>query len=375
MAIGDEEREIIDLVDWADLYARNDDSDAIIADLAFRGRWTAIASPAKAGKSTAILALAVEAAREGAIVLYLDAEMGRTDVLDRVEDWMHLKPDDLANLHYSDLPPKLDTVEGATRLWHTVETVNPDLVIIDSLNGVVNGAENDDTTWRDMYEWAIAPLKQRNVAVISADNHGKDRALGPRGSSVKLDKADAVLMLERTDDGCKLTATHRRTASYPTEQAYILANVGEEGPPMTIQRSDGGGGSYPAGTKRIAAILDDLGAPIDISRREASRLLKDHGETPGRSQVLGQMLKWRREQVERQVESQLGGSQITGTSGNHGNHPFGEVVPDPGNQCPSTRGSRPGTYLGTGLPEEPPEDSSNAGTTGEPPEAHKDPFA
>lgn len=298
MAIGEPEQPpILELVDWHDLYNRtDDDGDAVIEGLAFRGRWTAIASPAKAGKSTVLLALAVAAAKAGFVVLYIDAEMGRGDVLDRVEEWMNLKPVDLEQLHYTDLPPKLDTVQGSQILGNTVAKVNPDLVIFDGLNGVVNGAENDDTTWRDMYEWAIAPLKQRQVAIVSADNLGKSRELGPRGSSVKLDKADAVIRLERTETGVTLTATHRRTAAYPAEQEYTVSDASEVGPPMKVVRN--GGGGAPAGTNRVIALLDDLGAPIDISRRAARRLLQDHGhEAPG-NDVFGPILKWRRQHAD-----------------------------------------------------------------------------
>lgn len=74
MAIGDEPERTVEFVDWHDLYNRADnDDDAVIDGLAYRGRWTAIASPAKAGKSTIILALAVEAGRRGMTVVVLDA--------------------------------------------------------------------------------------------------------------------------------------------------------------------------------------------------------------------------------------------------------------------------------------------------------------
>lgn len=293
MAIGDEQPEIIDIVNWDDLYARNDGDESVIPGIAFRGRWTAIASPAKAGKSTVILGLAVAAAKAGLIVLYLDAEMGRGDVLDRVEEWMQLKPADLANLHYSDLPPKLDTVQGASVLGHTVEAVKPDLVVIDGLNGVVNGAENDDTTWRDMYEWAIAPLKALSIAIVSADNSGKDKTLGPRGSSVKLDKADAIIMLERTDNGVKLTATHRRTAAYPHEQTLFVTHASEEGPPMSVRHVEG---DYPEGTSELAKTLDRIGVSLECGRREARRRLAEAGQTAGNA-LLGATLRYRRERA------------------------------------------------------------------------------
>jgi KaiC/GvpD/RAD55 family RecA-like ATPase len=267
-------RELIEIVNWDDLFNRKDEDEPIIPGIAYRGRWTAIAAAAKAGKSTVILGLVVALAKTGVTVLYLDAEMGRGDILARAEDWMHLQPADLKNLHYSDLPPKLDNVEGSAKLAYTVQAINPDLVVIDGLNGVVDGAENDDTTWRDLYEWAIAPMKALNIAVLSADNMGHE-AKRPRGSSVKLDKADGILTLERTDDGCKLTATHRRTSAYPAEQEYLVRFASEEGPPMTVTLT--GGHGAPEGTAKIVARLDKLGAADDISVRAAARLIRESG--------------------------------------------------------------------------------------------------
>lgn len=292
MAIGDEQPDIIEIVDWHKLYSRQDDDEAIIPGIAFRGRWTAIAAAAKAGKSTVLLGLAVSVARANVTVLYLDAEMGRGDILDRVEDWMQLKPEDLANLHYSDLPPHIDTVQGAAKLGHTINAINPDLVIIDGLNGVAAGAENEDTTWRDLFDLAIAPMKQQGIAIVSADNLGKDKTLGPRGSSVKLDKADAIIALERTENGCKLTATHRRTAAYPHEQTLIVAYASEDGPPMQVRRVEG---DYPEGTKEVAAKLDRVDAPLECGRRTARRLLQEAGETGGKNETLAAALKYRRE--------------------------------------------------------------------------------
>lgn len=332
MAIG--EQDTIDFVDWHDLYNHTDtDDEAIIDGLAFRGRWTAIASPAKAGKSTVILALAIQAAQQGHEVIYVDAEMGRGDVLERVEDWLNLKPDDLANLHYTDLPPKLDVVQGAMALYHSVEASTAALVIIDGLNGVVNGAENDDTTWRDMFELAIAPLKQRGVAVITADNTGKDKAQGPRGSSVKLDKADAIVILERTDTGVKLSCTHRRTSAFPKEQEYTVTDASEAGPAMTVTRN--GAHSAPEGTNRINAILDRLGAPADVSRRAARKLLVDHEGQAPRNDILSAMLKWRRQQED---PFRASGPVVPGTSGDQRDHPQ-KVVPELGDHSDKTPAS------------------------------------
>jgi hypothetical protein len=274
--------ETIEIVNWHDLYTRDDGDEAIIPQLAYRGRWTAINAPAKAGKSTFLLGVAVTTAQNGCVILYLDAEMGRADVLDRVDDWMHLKPEDLTNIHYTDLPPKLDTETGTQRLRGTIETLNPDLVIIDGLNGVVSGAENDDTPWRYLYEAAIAPMKRLGIGIVTLDNTGHLDKNRPRGHSIKIDKPDVVLNLERTDHGIKLTATHRRTSAYPVEQGYVVSNASEDGPPMTVTPVNDW---TPQGTANIIVLLDRLNAPLDIGARAARRLVRENGGKGGNDAI------------------------------------------------------------------------------------------
>lgn len=369
MAIGEPERPVITILDWHDLYLNVNEDESIIDGLAFRGRWTTIAAGAKAGKSTVLLGLVVDAARRGVVVVYIDAEMGRVDVLERIGDWMQLKPDDLTNIHYTDLPPKVDTVQGATALYNTVVELQPDLVVFDGLNGMVNGAENDDTTWRDLYEWAIAPLKKMNIAVISLDNAGHGERKGPRGSSVKLDKADAVIVLQRTDIGSKLTTTHRRSASYPLEQEYTVTDADETGPPMQVKRVGAGTGA-PAGTKRIVALLDDLSAPIDISRRRARELLKDNGHDAPRNAELGAMLKWRRDQTN---PFQIAGPLVPLVPGTTRDHHL-KVVPNSGDHSDKTPASGvvPDWVLSSGTHlAEPEKDRGPLGPEAE----YEDPFA
>jgi len=294
MAIGDEQPARITILDWDELFAREDGADAIIPNLAFPGRWTSIAAPAKSGKSTVLVGLAYDATKAGHAVVYVDAEMGRTDMLDRVEAWMHLQPHDLKKFYYTDLPPKLDNVQGSAMLLATVEELKPDLVIIDGLNGVVYGAENDDTPWRDLYELSIAPLKALNIAVVTSDNTGHTDKKRPRGSSVKIDKADAILAGERTDAGFRLTCELRRSSAYPPEQEYLVRFASEEGPPMTVTPTTGH--AAPDGTTRAVAKLDELGAPDDITVRAAARLIRESGAGATQA-VVAAAVKLRRNRV------------------------------------------------------------------------------
>jgi hypothetical protein len=289
----------LDLVDWCDLFAGITHEDPIIEGVAYRGRWTAYAAPGKAGKSTYTihLALEVQAGRDPfdgtpqtpIPVIYIDGEMGRVDMHERLDE-LDLTPAHLAGLHYTDLVPKLDTVAGAARLLNAVKELRAGLVIIDGINGCVTGAEKDDTPWRDFYDNTIAPLKRMGVAVITNDNLGKDKTLGPRGSSVKVDKPDAVIQLHRTDNGIKLAATHRRTAAYPLELNLVI--VGTDGnQPIGYRRV---AGSWPAGTAVKAAELDALGIPVNASQRAARQALKDAGIAIGRSETLAAAMRYRR---------------------------------------------------------------------------------
>jgi hypothetical protein len=289
----------LDIVDWTELFAGITHEDPIIEGVAYRGRWTSYVAPGKAGKSTWTinLAVALQAGLEPfdrtpcppINVLYLDAEMGRVDIHERLEDLGHT-PQTLGRLHYTDLVPKLDTVAGASRLHHDIERLHIGLVIIDGVNGAVGGAEKDDVTWRDFYDLTIAPLKRVGIAIVTNDNLGKNVELGPRGSSVKIDKPDAVIQLHRTDDGVKLVATHRRTAAYPADAAYTVHGVDGD-TPITFKRSQF---SWPAGTKAKADELDALGIPPDMSNHAVREALKAAGHTIGKSEVLAAAIRWRR---------------------------------------------------------------------------------
>ena len=235
--------------------------------------------------------------REPIDVVYIDTEMGRTDIEQRLDDCGH-DPKQLERWHACEIPPRLDTPEGGRTVMASVVEHAAGLVIVDGLNGIVSGAEKDDTPWRDLYEYTIRPLKIASVAVVSADNHGKDETLGPRGSSVKLDKADAIIRITRTEGGVTLTATHRRTTDYHEHIDLDVAGL-DGSVPVRYRRH--GGTVWPDGTKRVVALLDELGVPLDMGRPSVRRVLREAAERDGdtehyrvRNDVLGAAMKWRR---------------------------------------------------------------------------------
>ncbi len=299
----------LELIDWSRI---DESDDAIVEGLALPGRWTALVAPAKAGKSELMLNVALHVSeghepfdRHSAapvVVLHVDAEMGRVDLHERIVA-AGFQPCDLTRFHASDMPPRLDTETGGQRLLAAARALGAGLVVIDGINGTVTGAEKDDTTWRAFYLHAIAPLKREGIAVLTADNLGKDETLGPRGSSVKVDKPDAVVQLKRTDNGIKLRTTHRRTSAYPPE--WTLSVVGLDGDEHVSYRRTNT--AWPDGTEALAAKLDDLGVPRTYGRGKVRGALKA-ADVKARDTVISAAIRYRKNPRE-QVREQVGSTQ------------------------------------------------------------------
>ncbi len=267
----------VELIDWSTIH---DHGDEIVEGLVLPGRWAGMVAKAKQGKTTLLMGVSTEIsegrdpfdgnAREPVTVLYVDGEMGRFDLEERLRDLGH-EPIELTRWHATDMPPRLDTIPGGNALVLAAQQLSAQVVVIDGINGTVDGAEKDDTTWRAFFDCTVMPLKRAGVAVLTGDNLGKDESLGPRGSSVKVDKPDAVIRLTRTDNGVKLTTTHRRTSAYPLE--LLLSIDGLDGDrPVSYRRTNS---AWPAGTHEAVAILDELAIPAGHGRGKVRAALDE----------------------------------------------------------------------------------------------------
>lgn len=283
----------LELIDWTTIHDRGE---AIVDGLVIPGRWTAIAAKAKAGKTTLEMFATVEVSEgrdpfdgtrcDPVTVLYVDGEMGRFDLEQRLHELGHPHPDRLRNWHATDLPPRLDTIEGGAVLLDSVRRLGAQVVVIDGINGTVSGAEKDDTVWRAFYDFTVFPLKREGVAVVTGDNLGKDETLGPRGSSVKVDKPDAVIRLARTDDGVKLTTTHRRTSEYASELLLTLTGL-DGSAPIRYRRA---ASAWPAGTMEAVELLDRLAIPTNLGRAKVREAIGQ----PIRNEVLAAAIRYRK---------------------------------------------------------------------------------
>lgn len=289
-------------VDWSAFWKRERVEDQYLVEpLLARGRGHAIYASAKVGKSLLMLEVAAacatgQAALDNAVadpvnVVYLDMEMTEDDVRDRLVDLGYGPDDDLSRLHYYLLPslPPLDTELGGAALEAIVVHRDAQLVVIDTMARVIDGEENSADTYKSFYRYTGSRLKRRGITYARLDHAGKDLEKGQRGSSAKVDDVDIVWRITSTDEGVRLKATHRRIKTVPE---YV--NLRRSSDPL---RHIITGGSYPQGTRELAARLDALNVPLEATRAEAREALRAAGMSAA-NDVLSPTLRYRRENVD-----------------------------------------------------------------------------
>lgn len=148
------------------------------------------------GKSLITLEWALQLAREGRSVLYIDQENSVRDTVTRLRAFRCTpgELDGLALYSFANLPP-LDTDEGGAHLVSLAEANEADLIILDTISRMVEGSENDASTYSQLYRFSMAPLKQHGRSVLRLDHSGKDEGRGQRGSSAKASDLDCLFRI------------------------------------------------------------------------------------------------------------------------------------------------------------------------------------
>lgn len=289
------------LVDWQKFWAGDHaDEDWLAWPLAPRGRAIALYAPAKAGKSSVVLAMAAALATgrpifgrwpcEPTSVLYLDYEMTEADLQERLVDLGYSADDDMSNLHYALLPSlaPMDAQprEGAHAVLGLAEHLDAQLIVIDTFGRAVTGKESEADTVRSFYQYVGLALKAAGRTVLRLDHAGKDLEKGQRGSSAKADDVDVVWQLYRCEGGVTLKRTHSRISWVP-DIVNLLRRETDSGVTWSVAEQ-----IYPAGTKELAEEMDRLGVPLDASSGEATKALAAAGMRKRRTLILAAQ-RWR----------------------------------------------------------------------------------
>jgi hypothetical protein len=314
-------------IDWQVFAKRDTDAhDWLVENFWPLGRAMALWAGAKEGKSELVLWCAAKlamgehpwtgTAMTPIDVAYFDFEMTEDDLDERLSDF-GFDLDRLDRLHYALLPPihALDTETGGAELLGLVESVNAQAVIIDTFARVVNGEENSADTVKEFYRHTGIRLKQAGIGYLRLDHAGKDRTRQMRGTSAKRDDIDIIWAQRRTTTGVLLDCTGSSRLNWVGPQLAVDRDVDAKTGIVSYSSSVRIG--WPSGTAEKAAELDQVNLPLDAGRPAAVAALKAAGLKPGRLQVLGSALKYRREAaptVPNPVGTVLGNSK-PGTTG------------------------------------------------------------
>jgi hypothetical protein len=212
-------------LDWTELLSGElPDPEWLVEPLLEEGHQIAIYSQPKTGKSLLMLDVVAglaagkpvlgNPAREPISIVYVDQENGRRDIREHLTN-MGYTDKDLVNLHYYSFPSlaMLDTEEGGKQLYAVASYHRAKLVVLDTLSRVVEGRENENDTYHNLYRNTGVRLKADGIAVIRLDHAGKDDDKGMRGASAKASDVDSVWWLSTVGtDQLVLTRTHQRMA-------------------------------------------------------------------------------------------------------------------------------------------------------------------
>lgn len=252
----------------------------LLEDVLVQGFGHVVYAPFSKQKSLFLLWACIDVirSRDDVHVLYLDYEMNRNLLRDRLES-MGFTADspetDLIQerLHYwliPDLAP-LDTVEGGKELEARVKELDADyrnlLVVIDTTIRSVQGGENDSSTIGDFSRFTAKHLNKMEVTWVRVDHAGKDVKRGQRGTSAKGDDVSIIWQVHKTGEGIDLKNEKDR-AGYIQGEKVSFRRFDN---PLRFEQVEQ---ILPPGTNELVLKMDEAGLPDDVSRNVAKASIK-----------------------------------------------------------------------------------------------------
>lgn len=200
-------------LDWAAMWDDTPEAEPwIVRPIVSHNRVVSIYSVGGAGKSLFMLELAAAMATGRPVhgqpidkpvrVLYIDHEnLPHSDVIPRLKRMGYTRHDLpllQENLRYLSFPDMfaLNTIAGASQLLAAVDEHGASHVVLDTVSRVVEGDENSNDTWLNLYNYALRPLKGMGIGSTRLDHSGKDEDRGARGGSAKNGDVDLEYSLK-----------------------------------------------------------------------------------------------------------------------------------------------------------------------------------
>ena len=156
-------------------------------------------------------------ARRPARVLYIDGEMSRSLLRERVldeEKRLGITPESFFALSREDIPnfKPLNTIEGQAWMNAFIEKVGGvDLVIPDNIMALTTGDQKDSEPWQQTIPWALS-LTKRQIGQIWIHHTGHDetRSYGDKTREWQLDSVAHLDAVKRDDTDVSFTLSFKK---------------------------------------------------------------------------------------------------------------------------------------------------------------------
>jgi hypothetical protein len=257
-----------------------DDGDQAVAEpewlvegMFCRGDYWSLFGPSEVGKSLLALDWALQMARNGIRVLYLDME-NPSHVLKARFKKMGAKYEDFVNLRLEQFPEMGDLAlaAGAKQLHEKVDKHKAEVVILDTISKFSQtGQATHSDRWQKMYNESFKPLLAKGISIGQLDHTGLSDKTRERDSSAKRDNVSVAWAVTwRGKDKLTMTRAKNRP-NYQSPGSIAVQRVDE--PFLTHHY----GQSVPDEIRRALEELDRLGVPEKAGRPTARTALASAG--------------------------------------------------------------------------------------------------
>jgi hypothetical protein len=316
----EEARSRIGLVDIGEIMERGvEPPDMLVQDWLVKGAHHIFFGPPGSAKTWAALLMAAVEIRSGQRVLWVDLEMGRESVAERLLA-LGLTPGEVSGyLTYLEYPA-FTASEADRDLWAgLVQQLQPALVVWDAQTGALSAAdveENSGTGNAKWQRWYVEPVRRVGGTVIVIDHTGHDDKGRPVASRQKMAAAKVALSfsVKKGEEPSREKAgfvtvectKNNLSAAIPTVRRFQVGPDAETGRFMFAPAE--------------ATILDHLDAPsaqrgaeLMRIRNEVSRLVREHSVEGVRlsQRQLEQLMSGRAADIRREAK-ELAASKLTG---------------------------------------------------------------
>jgi hypothetical protein len=288
------QRDTLGIVDLADVMENGTTDPEMLTESLVRSEHHLVFGPRESAKTWFVMNEVAAVLGQGENVVWVDKEMGRNNVADRLKTF-GVDPDLVrGHLIYMEFPSLDCSADSRTAWVGLLEVEEPALVVFDAQTELLADAGLNENSGTDVEKWSqayITPARRLAAATLMIDHTGhseKDRSVGSRqkGAAAKIEyKVSKDEDFSRDKVGMFTVEVTKNTVSAPIPEkrawkiggkddalVYERAETGKD--PRAAQKRD----KEKAADNAVLATLKKYEADLPVSQNQLVGLVPDHSE-------------------------------------------------------------------------------------------------